>query len=247
MQQPTLTHYLNELLRIHHFSDYCLNGLQVEGKSEIKKVVTGVTACQALLDVAVAKNADAVLVHHGYFWRGEDPCIVSIKQRRIATLLKHNINLLAYHLPLDAHPVYGNNAQLGQRLGFHVSEVVDDGLFYIGELSRSHTATELQQQITAVLNREPQLVQANNNKVKTIAWCTGGGQDFIEKAANYNVDAYLSGEISERTFHFAKELNLDYFAAGHHATERYGVQAIGEHLVEKFSLDVEFVDINNPV
>jgi len=247
MQQVALAEYLEHLLSVNRFADYCPNGLQVAGQDEIIKIISGVTACQALLDVAAEKQATAVLAHHGYFWRGEDPCVVGVKRERLATLLKHDINLFAYHLPLDAHPIYGNNAQLGKQLDFRVTEILDDGLFYIGELTQAQTAVQLQQHIAQTLNRQPQLVQGRESKIKTIAWCTGGAEDFIDKAAQYKVDAYLSGEISERTFHLAKELQIDYFAAGHHATERYGVQALGEHLAKEFKLSVEFIDIANPV
>ena len=247
MERIELIRYLEQLLNSKDFKDYCPNGLQVEGNATVKNIVTGVTACQALLEVAVAKKADTVIVHHGYFWRGEEPCIVNTKYRRLATLIKHDLNLFAYHLPLDAHPVYGNNAQLGKYLDFQVTNIADAGLFYVGELKKAQTANELQQYIAARLQRVPQLIEGSNEKIKTIAWCTGSAQDFIEKAIDYNIDAYLSGEISERTFHLAKELKLNYFAAGHHATERYGIQALGEHIATKFNLQVEFVDINNPV
>ena len=247
MERVALINYLNQLLNIKEFKDYCPNGLQVEGSAIVKKVVTGVTASQALLEAAVTKKADTIIVHHGYFWRGEDACIVGTKYRRLATLIRHNLNLFAYHLPLDAHSLYGNNVQLGKQLDFQVTEISDDGLFYVGKLKKAQNADELQQYIATRLQRVPQLVRGRTEKIKTIAWCTGGAQDFIEKAADYNVDAYLSGEISERTFHLAKELELDYFAAGHHATERYGIQALGEHLASKFNLDVEFIDIDNPV
>ena len=247
MQQSQLTSYLNQLLQVSNFNDYCPNGLQVTGVTEINKIITGVTACQALLDVAVKKQADTILVHHGYFWRGEDPCITNIKRQRIATLLAHNLNLFAYHLPLDAHALYGNNAQLGLRLGIKVKAIHDNGLFYVGVLPQSLTATQLQQHLARVLHRQPQYISGNDEKISTIAWCTGAGQDFIEKAKLYGVDAYISGEISERTFHLARELGIHYFAAGHHATERYGVQALGAHLAGKYNLTVEFVDIKNPV
>jgi len=247
MHQSRLANYLSKLLQISNFSDYCPNGLQVAGAAEINKIITGVTACQALLDVAVRKQADTILVHHGYFWRGEDPCITNIKRQRIASLLKHDINLFAYHLPLDAHRLYGNNAQLGQRLGFKVKMIMDEGLFYVGEIPDLPTAAQLQQHLARVLHRQPQYIPGNDAKISTIAWCTGAAQHFIDKAAQCGVDAYLSGEICERTFHLAKEFRINYFAAGHHATERYGVQALGAHLAEKFNLAVEFVDIKNPI
>lgn len=247
MQQSQLANYLSQLLQVNNFSDHCPNGLQVAGAKEINKIITGVTACQALLDVAVKKQADTILVHHGYFWRGEEPCLTGIKRQRIATLLKHDINLFAYHLPLDTHLLYGNNAQLGQRLGFKVTKRVDEGLFYIGELSHPSTAIQLQQHLKQVLHRQPQYVRGSDEKINTIAWCTGAAQHFIDKAKQYGVDAYLSGEICERTFHLAREFGIHYFAAGHHATERYGIQALGVHLAEKYNLMVEFVDIENPV
>ena len=247
MDRVELTRYLEQLLNSKDFNDYCPNGLQVEGNTTVKNIVTGVTACKALLEVAIAKKADTVIVHHGYFWQGEEPCIVNTKYRRLAALIKHDLNLFAYHLPLDTHPVYGNNVQLGKHLDFKVTEIADSGLFYMGELKKAQTADELQQYIAARLQRVPQLIEGSNEKIKTIAWCTGSAQDFIEKTVDYNIDAYLSGEISERTFHLAKELKLNYFAAGHHATERYGIQALGQHLATKFNLQVEFVDIDNPV
>jgi dinuclear metal center YbgI/SA1388 family protein len=242
-----LISYLNQLLNISAFQDYCPNGLQVAGKPEIKKIITGVTACQALLDAAVAQNADAVLVHHGYFWKGENPSVVGLKQRYLKTLLTHDINLLAYHLPLDAHPIYGNNALLGKKLEFTVTDILDNGLFYVGSLSQPQTPQQLHDKIAKALHRSPQLVKINDNTIKTIAWCTGAAQDFINKAAELKVGAYLSGEISERTFHLAHEYEINYFAAGHHATETFGVQALGQHLAKEFSLTVEFVDIHNPV
>ncbi len=247
MKRVELINYLDQLLNVSAFKDYCPNGLQVEGSADVKKIITGVTACQALLEAAIEKQADTVIVHHGYFWQGEEPCIVGNKYRRLATLIKHDLNLLAYHLPLDGHSVYGNNVQLAKVLGFQVMKIDDAGLFYVGKLAKAQTASELQQHITGCLHREAQLIQGGKETIKTIAWCTGGAQDFIEKAATYNVDAYLSGEVCERTFHLAKELKLDYFAAGHHATERYGIKALGEHIAKKFALNVEFIDINNPV
>lgn len=247
MRVSELTNYLQSLLQCESFHDYCPNGLQVSGKQEIKKIITGVTACQALLDVAVAKKADAVLVHHGYFWKGEDPCVVGIKRARLATLLQHDISLLAYHLPLDANSVYGNNAQLGKKLDFQVTDILNDGLLYVGQLATASTLDQLATLVTEKLQRQPQVIDARHASIKTIAWCTGAAQDLLPDVAALGVDAFLSGEVSERTFHLAHEYGVDYICAGHHATEIFGVKALGEHLDEKFTLDIEFVDCPNPI
>ena len=247
MKISKLSNYINTLLNVNSFKDYCPNGLQVSGRSEIKKIITGVTACQALLDVALAQQADAVLVHHGYFWKGENPCVTGIKRQRLSTLLQHNINLLAYHLPLDAHPELGNNAQLGKVLGFTVTDILNDGLLYIGELTKAQDVNQLSLCISETLNRQPQIIDARKAPIKTIAWCTGAAQDLLPTVAELGIDAFISGEISERTFHTANEDNIDYICAGHHATEMFGIKALGEHLAEKFGLDVELVDIVNPI
>ena len=245
-----LTEYINTYLQIDRFKDYCPNGLQVEGKSEIHSVVTGVTASQALIDIACEKKADAILVHHGYFWRNEDAQITGIKRKRIATLLDHNISLLAYHLPLDAHPEVGNNVQLGQLLGIHI-----DGELRInpnsvcgtyGHLKTSLPAAQFKQIIDQALERQSTHIHAGASDITTIGWCTGAGQAFIEAAVQQNLDAYISGEISEATTHIARESGIHYFAAGHHATERYGVQALGTYLAKQFGIEHEFIDVDNP-
>lgn len=239
--------YLDEALEAARFKDYCPNGLQVEGRPRIGKVVAGVTACQALLDAAVARGADAVLVHHGYFWRGENPALVGIRQRRIKTLLDHGINLLAYHLPLDAHPELGNNAQLARRLG-----LVAEGRFgeqdigWIGRPDVELTLSGLAGRAAQALDRLP-LVVGEDKPLRRIAWCTGGAQGYLEAAIAAGADAYISGEISEPTVHLARESGVAYLACGHHATERYGVQALAARLAERFGLEWEFVDIDNPV
>ncbi len=243
--------YLEQLLQPNRFQDYCPNGLQVEGHEHIKHIVTGVTASQALLDVAVAQNADAVLVHHGYFWKGEQLEITGIKKRRLQTLLKNNMSLLAYHLPLDAHPVYGNNIQLAEVLDLCVTgSLGDEGpkeLIFSGELAHAMEAEAFAQHIQKSLGRSPLHIPGDNNKpIKTIAWCTGGAQGFIEHAVTAGVDAYLTGEISEQTVHIARESGVHFYAAGHHATERYGVKSLGEHLSQQFSISCHFVDIENP-
>ncbi|MBK8453283.1 MAG: Nif3-like dinuclear metal center hexameric protein [Thiofilum sp.] len=245
-----LDRYLEHLLSVSKFKDYCPNGIQVEGKSEITTIVSGVTASQALLDRAVSLKADAVLVHHGYFWRGEPYVVRGMKKKRLATLLKHDMSLLAYHLPLDAHPTLGNNAQLAQRLGFQVEGVMDErelqGVGNIGVLAQPMTLTEFALRVASALQREPTLVSGGSHLIKRIAWCTGGAQSYIDRAAELGVDAYLSGEISEQTTHSARELGIHYIGAGHHATECYGIQALGEHLAEQFGLKHLFVDLDNP-
>lgn len=246
-----LSLYLNKLLNVDNISDYCPNGLQVEGKSDIKKIVTGVTASQALLDAAIAAKADAIIVHHGYFWKSEEQPIVSIKRKRIQTLLQHDVSLLAYHLPLDVYQPLGNNAQLASLLNLKIEKTLDvDGipdLFFMGRFSKPITANDFSVQINQSLQREPLVVANNEKPMETIAWCTGGAQRYIELAVKEGVDAYLTGEVSEQTVHIAREANINFFSAGHHATERYGVKAIGEHVADKFSIEHEFIDIDNPV
>lgn len=244
--------YCNDLLSINLFDDYTPNGLQVQGRAEVKKIVVGVTACQALLEAAVKVNADMILVHHGFFWKGEDPCITGMKHQRIQTLLSHDINLFGYHLPLDAHKEIGNNAQLAKILGLQVTgeleanEKINIGL--VGELDQAHDGGSLAEHIGLCLGRAPlHIASRSNQKIKKVAWVTGGAQNWFEYAARAGCDAFISGEVSEQTFHMAKELDIHYFAAGHHATERYGVQALGKHLAEKFELEYEFIDIDNPV
>ena len=253
MQQlKVIVDYCNDLMRINEFKDYCPNGLQVEGRSEINKVICGVTACQALIDSAIDKKADAILVHHGYFWKNEDPVITGIKRKRIQSLLENGISLLAYHLPLDAHRQLGNNATLAQKLSLQIDEEMqpagEQDLLWSGQLSEQMSACEMVSHIETQLGRTPlHLPDAENKAIQKIAWCTGGAQHYIEEAAEMGMDAYISGEVSEQTFHLARELNIHYFAAGHHATESYGVQALASHLSDQFAIQTEFVDIANPV
>ena len=239
----------DELLQPQCFSDYCPNGLQVAGRDTVTRVVSGVTASQALIDAAVERGADAIIVHHGYFWRGEDPCVVGMKKRRLATLLAHDISLIAYHLPLDAHPELGNNAQLAKILGIEVEGGMDSSprpVGNIGRLPQPMSARDFATHVGAVLGREPLLEVVGDHPIRSIAWCTGGAQSYIDKAAALGGDAYLSGEVSEPTIHSARELGVHYIAAGHHATERYGAPALAGHLAERFGLQHEFVDIDNP-
>ncbi len=245
-----LESYTNNLLDISRFRDYAPNGLQVEGKTEVTTIVTGVTACQNLLDAAVEAGADAVIVHHGYFWKNESPVIRGMKKHRIMTLLKHNISLLGYHLPLDAHPELGNNARLGALLGISNECVMDErelqGVGNVGTLSEALSLEDFGQRVGQLLQREPLLVSGGSHLIRRIAWCTGGAQGYIDKAHELGVDAYLSGEVSENTVHSARENGVHYIAAGHHATERYGVQALGGYLAEHLNVRHIHIDVDNP-
>jgi len=251
-QLNTIVEYCNDLLRINEFNDYCPNGLQVEGVNEVKRIICGVTACQSLIESAIEKQADMILVHHGYFWKNENAVITGIKRKRIQRLLEHDISLLAYHLPLDAHPELGNNKTLADVLGIKINGCVEQGsskgLLWNGELPSAVNAGEFLTLIHSRLKRKPlHLNDFSDKKIKTVGWCTGGAQHYIEDAAAMGLDAFISGEVSEQTFHLAKELDIHYFAAGHHATESYGVQALAEHISSKFAVSSEFVDIPNPV
>ncbi|NLY14373.1 MAG: Nif3-like dinuclear metal center hexameric protein [Gammaproteobacteria bacterium] len=250
VERTLLLKEIEQLLNVNAISDYCPNGLQVEGKSQIKRIVSGVTASQALIDAAIELQADAILVHHGYFWKGEDQRVIGMKQRRIKALLTHDINLLAYHLPLDVHPELGNNVQLAQRLGLTVTGPLEPdnprNVGLIGELAAPLSATEFAARIEHALSRAP-LVVDHQQPIQRVAWCTGGAQGYIEQAIAAGVDAYITGEVSERTFHEAQENGISFFAAGHHATERYGVQALGEWLAERFGIEHHYVECNNPV
>jgi len=251
MTAAELLEYLDELLSPELYNDYCPNGWQVEGGRLIGNLVTGVTACQGLLDAAIEADADAILVHHGYFWKGEDPAVVGMKQRRLKTLLQHGIHLLAYHLPLDGHPEFGNNAQLARHLDLHIegrfimAGKAEIGLY--GRLSRPLPAETFALQIAARLGRIPLHIAGHQRPIERLGWCSGAAQGYIDEAAALGLDAYLSGEVSEHTTHSARELGIDYFGCGHHATERYGVQALGEHLASRFGLEHHFIDIDNPV
>jgi len=223
MLTTQLVDYLNKQLNVAAIKDYCPNGLQVEGKAEINHIVTGVTASQQLIDAAIAVNADAVLVHHGYFWKGENETITGMKKRRIASLLQHDINLIAYHLPIDIHPLWGNNVQLGQLFGLDdiqpLNGVSPEGIVYTGNADCS--LAELADQVATSLKRELVVCEgAADKSLRKVAWCTGGGQSFIEQAAMAGCDAFISGEVSEQTIHVAREMDIAFIAAGHHATER---------------------------
>ncbi len=252
MNNLQLEKLLNEKLQPQQIKDYCPNGLQVEGTAEVKRIVTGVTASQALINKAVELKADALLVHHGFFWKGEQEAIRGMKGKRIRTLIKNDINLLGYHLPLDIHPELGNNAKLAELLEIDVEGGLEghpQSVAMFGRLKTPMTGSEFAAKIDQVLNRKPLHIAPENadKMIETVGWCTGGGQDYIELAAAQGIDAFISGEISERTTYSAREQDIHYFAAGHHATERYGVKVLGEWLAKEHGLDVEFIDIDNPV
>lgn len=248
MHRDELQRYLDGLLDPARLKDYCPNGLQVEGKDQVARLVCGVTASQAVLDGAVARGADAILVHHGYFWRGEDGRVTGIRRRRLQTLLGHGISLFAYHLPLDAHPELGNNAQFGALMGWHGRAAFgDQDLGWLADLAEPQPVSHIARSLAARLGREPLVIGDPGRPVRRVGWCTGAAQGFLEQAIAAGAEAYVSGEISEPTVHLAREAEVAYLAAGHHATERYGVRAVGRHLAERFGLVVDFVDDENPV
>ena len=256
-KETTLTNIvalLDQELQPGLFKDYCPNGIQVDASRSPdapgKKIITGVTACQALIDQAVVLQADAILVHHGYFWRGEDAVITGSKRRRIETLLTNHISLVAYHLPLDGHPTLGNNTELARLMGWNVVGGMEPGARPVGNwgtTGRELSLAELGQELANTLRREPLLIAGGEHPIRTIAWCTGAAQGMIDKALNLGVDAFVSGEISESTVHFARENGIHYISAGHHATERYGVQALARWLRDEIGVEHQFVDIDSPV
>ena len=245
MDRNELAAYLDVLLECGRFRDYCPNGVQVEGRPEIRRIVCAVSASLALLEAAREDGADAVLVHHGWFWRGEDGRVIGIRRARLKTLLENDLSLFAYHLPLDAHAEFGNNAQLGRRLGWAAEgRFGEQDVGFIGRAAG--TAQEIADQLALELGRLPLLVGDGPRRVERIAWCSGGAQGYFEQAIAAGADVFVSGEISEQTTHLARESGVPYIAAGHHATERYGVQSLAAHLAQRFGIDCRFVDIDNP-
>lgn len=250
-----LDNWLDATLQPQRFKDYCPNGLQVQGKDQISHIITGVTATQALLEAAVRQKADAVLVHHGWFWKNEDPCVRGPKRKRLALALQHDLNVFAYHLPLDAHPTLGNNAQLARVLGFEPELDSEgnprtcgpEGLIWLGSFTRAQTLQEIEHRVCNALQRQPLTVGDPQQKIERIAWCTGGAQGMMAAAIDAGAQAYLTGEASEPNFHLAQETGVAFMAAGHHATERYGVQALGEAIASQFDIRVDFLDIDNPI
>lgn len=250
IDREDLAKYLEQTLDITRFRDYCPNGLQVEGRPCIRKLITGVTASQALIEAAIDADADAILVHHGYFWRGEDARVIGIRQKRLKALLTHDINLFAYHLPLDMHPEWGNNARLGAQLGLvPFGRFGDDNLGWLGSPADASVATvgALARLVEEKLGRVPLVIGDLDQPLGTVGWCTGAAQNLLGDAIVAGAAAYLSGEISEPTVHLARESGVAYLACGHHATERYGISALGRHLEMRFGIEHRFVDIGNPV
>ena len=248
MRLQELCDFCDQYLKIDQYSDYCPNGLQVEANPKVEHLVCGVTASQALIEVAIERGADAILVHHGYFWKGEPQPISGIKGRRIASLLRNNINLLAYHLPLDAHPEVGNNVQLAKVMNWQVGDCFGEQQLVVeGSLRQPQSLDELARDLEARLDTRALAIAAGDHDIERLAWCTGAAQGFIEDAAARGVDAFISGEVSEQTYHQARELGIHYIAAGHHATERYGVQALAAEIGARFGIRQQFVEIANPV
>jgi len=243
-----LRDYNASLLQTNLFKDYCPNGLQVEGRAEVLRIATGVTASQFVLDAAIEWGADAILVHHGYFWRNDEATLVGIRKKRIARLLRHDVSLLAYHLPLDAHAELGNNAQLGKLFGLAgQGRFGEQNIACIGALLQPKTLAQLAQQIAHDLQRTPQVIGDGAMHIRKVAWCSGAAQGYFEAAIAQGADAYITGEISEQNYHLANETGVAFIAAGHHATERLGIQALGEHLANRFGLEHRFIDQSNPV
>lgn len=238
----------NAFLSPEKYRDYAPNGLQVQGRAEVQRIVTGVSACLELIEAAQRLSADAILVHHGWFWKREDPRIIGVRHKRIGALLSKDISLIAYHLPLDDHPEIGNNALIGRELGFIADgRFGDDNLGWIGQPEEVLSARALARRVSVHLNREPLLVGPADKLVQRVAWCTGAAQDMIEDAIAMGADCFISGEISERTTHIAREAGIAYLACGHHATERFGIRALGEWAAREYNLDVQFIDVDNPV
>ncbi|AOY02344.1 Nif3-like dinuclear metal center hexameric protein [Jeongeupia sp. USM3] len=248
MARLELENYIGQLLAVDRFRDYCPNGLQVEGRESVGKIATAVTASQAAVDAAIAAGADALLVHHGYFWKSESPAIRGTKKARIAALIKADVNLYAYHLPLDAHAELGNNARLGAKLGLNpTGRFGDQDLGWLGEAAEPSTLADLARRVATALDREPLVIGDAARPIRRVAWCTGGAQGYFHQAVELGIDAFITGEASEFVTHLARETGVAFIAAGHHATERYGVRALGEHLAGHFGLALIHLDIENPV
>ena len=247
-QRDALENYTNQFLEVERFQDYCPNGLQVQGKNTISKLVTGVTASLALIEKAIEAKADAIMVHHGWFWKNDDSVIVGQLHRRLKLLMDNDISLFAYHLPLDAHPKVGNNAQLGKVAGWkHIGQSLIKPLISLGQPVAVQSLEKFASSLGKSLGREPLVIGDKNKKIKKIAWCTGAAQSYFDAAILEGVDVFISGEVSEPTFHLAQESGVAYVVAGHHATEKFGVAALGESLAKKFGITHQFIDIPNPV
>ena len=243
--------WCDQTLKSTEFKDYAPNGLQIEGKTEVRKILAAVTASQDAIDAAIRENADLLLVHHGYFWKGEAYPITGMRGKRIKSLIQHDISLLAYHLPLDSHPSLGNNAAIADLLKLERIEALDPSerhpIGNIGYLNQPIPVEEFKKFVSETLKFDVTHLPADKNMIEKVGFCTGGAQDFIVKAAEQGCDAYISGEVSERTFYEAKELGIHYFACGHHATERYGVQRLGQAISEQFDIEYVYFELNNPI
>lgn len=243
--------WCNQTLKTNEFKDYAPNGLQIEGKSEVKRILCAVTASQEAIDAAIAQQADLLLVHHGYFWKGEPYPITGMRGKRIKSLIQHDISLLAYHLPLDSHPTLGNNAAIAEILQLENIENLNPTerhpIGNIGYLAHPMSPEDFKQYLTEKLGFDSIHLNAEKKSIQKIGFCTGAAQDFITQAAEMDCDAYISGEVSERTFYEATELDIHYYACGHHATERYGVQRLAKAISEQFEIECSYYELNNPI
>lgn len=250
-QLKQIIQWCDQTLNTHEFKDYAPNGLQIEGKSEVQKILCAVTASQEAIDAAIAQNADLLLVHHGYFWKGEPYPITGMRGKRIKSLIQHDISLVGYHLPLDSHPSLGNNAAIAECLALENLQALDPSerhpIGNIGFLKQAMSATEFRDYLTARLGFKTIHLPAEKSQIQKVGFCTGAAQDFIGKAAEQGCDAFISGEVSERTYYEAKELGVHYYACGHHATERYGVQRLAKAISEQFNIEYSYFELNNPI
>ena len=248
MLRNELIAWINQVLEVDNFQDYAPNGLQVEGREMVQKIVCAVTASRAAIDYAIGQKADMLLVHHGMFWKNEMPCIVGWKKERISRLLAHQINLLAYHLPLDAHPKWGNNAMLAERLAWKLEGTAEQGLLNIGRTEKKQSLFEFANHIEQVLQRKPLVIGDWDKTIENIAWCSGGAQGFFPAVCmDSKIDAYITGEASEAQYHYAHETGTAFIAAGHHATEKFGVQALSRAICDEFGVQSVFFDEENPI
>lgn len=250
-QLKEIIQWCDQTLNTHEFKDYAPNGLQIEGKSEVQKILCAVTASQEAIDAAIAQKADLLLVHHGYFWKGEPYPITGMRGKRIKSLIQHDISLVGYHLPLDSHPSLGNNAAIAECLALENLQALDPSerhpIGNIGFLKQAMSATEFRDYLTARLGFKTIHLPAEKSQIQKVGFCTGAAQDFIGKAAEQGCDAFISGEVSERTYYEAKELGVHYYACGHHATERYGVQRLAKAISEQFNIEYSYFELNNPI
>ena len=250
-QLKEIIQWCDQTLNTHEFKDYAPNGLQIEGRSDVQKILCAVTASQEAIEVAIAQNADLLLVHHGYFWKGEPYPITGMRGKRIKSLIQHDISLVGYHLPLDSHPSLGNNAAIAECLALENLQALDPSerhpIGNIGFLKQAMSATEFRDYLTARLGFKTIHLPAEKSQIQKVGFCTGAAQDFIGKAAEQGCDAFISGEVSERTYYEAKELGVHYYACGHHATERYGVQRLAKAISEQFNIEYSYFELNNPI